>query len=121
MFVQYHFILILSIISSITLAAIYDTEYIKQNGPSGLIFFKKNDSFVNWIRVPEIHYKQWIDALKIWRTVKINDQIEPIVFNLYSIVFDYSWHAMFNLCSSCSCLYHSWILYECFESIRLFR
>jgi len=71
MFVQYHFILILSIISSITLAAIYDTEYIKQNGPSGLIFFKKNDSFVNWIRVPEIHYKQWIDALKIWRTVKI--------------------------------------------------
>ena len=70
MFIQCHLILLLTAICSNIFAAIHDEEYIARNGPFGLIPFQKNDTFVDWIRVPEVHYKQWIYALKVWRTVR---------------------------------------------------
>ncbi len=70
MFIQRHFILLLTTIYSGALATIHDDAYIIRNGPFGLIFFKKNDTFIDWIRVPEVNYKQWIYALKVWRTVR---------------------------------------------------
>jgi hypothetical protein len=70
MFIQRHFTLFITTICSGVLATIHDDAYIIQNGPLGLIFFKKNDTFGDWVRVPEIHYKQWIYALKVWRTVR---------------------------------------------------
>jgi hypothetical protein len=73
MFIQRHFILFVTTIYSGALAAIHDDAYIIKNGPFGLIMFKKNDTFIHWIRVPEVHYKQWIYALKVWRTVRKNE------------------------------------------------
>lgn len=70
MFLQHHFIFFLTTIYSGALAAIHDEAYLSKNGPFGLITFKKNDTFVDWIRVPEVNYKQWIYALKVWRTVR---------------------------------------------------
>lgn len=86
MFIQHSLILFITLtIYSYTLAVIHDEAYIIENGPSGLIFFKKNDTFGEWIRVPEVHYKQWIYALKVWRTVRRNkffyfNQITLILF-----------------------------------------
>jgi hypothetical protein len=96
MFIQRHFILLLTTISSSALAAIYDEAYIARNGPFGLIFFKKNDTFIDWLRVPEVHYKQWIYAVKVWRTVRKNpffssEKIQMIfffsvlLFSVYSV------------------------------------
>ncbi len=72
MFIQHHLILLLITIYSNVLAIIHDEAYITKNGPFGLILFKKNDTFIDWIRVPEVHYKQWINALKFWRNVRKN-------------------------------------------------
>jgi len=73
MFIQHHFILFITTIYSGVLSAIHDEAYIIENGPLGLIMFKKNDTFGDWVRVPEVHYKQWIYALKVWRTVRKNE------------------------------------------------
>ena len=73
MFIQRHFILFLTTINSGTLAAIHDEEYLSKNGPLGLIIFEKNDTFIDWVRVPEKNYEQWIYALKLWRTVRNNE------------------------------------------------
>ena len=73
MFLQRHFIFFLTTIYSGALAAIHDEEYLSKNGPFGLMTFTKNDTFVDWVRVPEVSYKQWIYALKVWRTVRKNE------------------------------------------------
>ncbi len=72
MFIQRHFILFLTTINSGALAAIHDEAYLNENGPFGLITFTKNDTFIDWVRVPEENYKQWIFALVVWRTVRYN-------------------------------------------------
>lgn len=69
MFIQHHFLFIFSILTSCTYAAIHDEEYLSQQGPFGLIHFEKNDTYKDWVRIPEENYKQWIYALKFWRTV----------------------------------------------------
>ena len=72
MFIQRHLILLLITIYPNVFATKHDAAYITKNGPFGSILFKKNDSFVDWIRVPEVHYKEWIRALKVWRNVRAN-------------------------------------------------
>ncbi len=73
MFKLHHFLLLFIIdYYSYIQAVIHDEAYLNKNGPLGLITFEKNDSFVDWVRVPEASYEQWISTLKIWRTVRIN-------------------------------------------------
>ena len=70
MFKLHNLILFLITTYSDTRAAIFDEAYLNKNGPYGMITFKKNDSFVDWVRVPEDSYQQWKTSLKIWRTVR---------------------------------------------------
>ena len=70
MFLQSQLIILTTIIYLSALATIQDETYFSENGPYGLTLFKKNDSYIDWARVPEIHYKQWIFMLKVWRTVR---------------------------------------------------
>ena len=72
MFFRRHLFLVVSVIASAALAAIHDEDYLNNNGPLGLMAFEKNDTYVDWVRVPEISYDQWIYALKVWRTVSVN-------------------------------------------------
>jgi hypothetical protein len=71
MFNTQQFILLFIITCSDIQAAIYDETYLNKNGPLGMIKFKKNDSFIDWIRVPEASYNQWISTMQIWRTVSL--------------------------------------------------
>ncbi|CAF0726012.1 unnamed protein product [Adineta steineri] len=80
MFIQRHFIFFVTIINSGTFAAIHDEAYIKENGPFGSMIFQKNDTFIDWIRVPERNYEQWIYALRVWRTCSIVLGILCLIF-----------------------------------------
>ncbi|CAF0737052.1 unnamed protein product [Rotaria sp. Silwood1] len=68
------------IIRSVIVANIQDEAYFIKNGPFGLISLKKNDTFVDWVRVPEKNYQQWIFALKVWRTCSIVLGILCLIF-----------------------------------------
>ena len=70
MFIQRHLIVFTITSFSCALATIYDEVRLSKNGPAGLITLKKNDTFIDWVRSPELNYKQWIFALKVWRTVR---------------------------------------------------
>jgi len=108
MFIQHHFILFITTIYSGVLSAIHDEAYIIENGPLGLIMFKKNDTFGDWVRVPEVHYKQWIYALKVWRTVRRNELFSLVkIYLFFFLVFYCSRFTLFNFCCTCSCLYNS--------------
>jgi hypothetical protein len=125
MFLQHHFIFFLTTIYSGALAAIHDEAYINKHGPFGLIIFKKNDIFVDWVRVPEVNYQQWVYALKFWRTVRgkmncfSNRKKRNYIFLF--LVFYCSWNTLFNFCCTCSCLYNSWFSYKFCGSIWFFR
>ncbi|UJR33628.1 hypothetical protein I4U23_021063 [Adineta vaga] len=67
-------------IASFQSTAIHDETYLNQQGPFGLIHFEKNDSFIDWVRIPEENYKQWIYALKFWRTCSIALGLLSLVF-----------------------------------------
>ncbi|CAF0951351.1 unnamed protein product [Rotaria sordida] len=80
MFIQRHFIVFIIVIYSTILATIQDKEFLIKNGPFGLISLKKNDTFVDWVRVPEKNYQQWIFALKVWRICSIVLGILCLIF-----------------------------------------
>ncbi|CAF1316260.1 unnamed protein product [Rotaria magnacalcarata] len=71
MFIQHHLLVFVTIIYSGALENFHNDAYVTENGPFGLTFIKKNDSFVDWVRVPEQNYQQWIFALKVWRICSI--------------------------------------------------
>lgn len=72
MFVQCLLIVYITIFYSNTLELTHEEVYLIENGPLGLILIKKNDSHVDWVRVPEVNYRRWIFALKVWRTVRLS-------------------------------------------------
>ena len=75
MFFRRHLFFVFTIIASGALAAIHDENYLNNNGPFGLMTFEKNDTYVDWVRVPEVSYDQWIYALKVWRTVSVDGSV----------------------------------------------
>ncbi|CAF0749949.1 unnamed protein product [Adineta ricciae] len=64
----------------VSFQTIHDEEYLSQQGPFGLIHFEKNDTYIDWVRIPEENYKQWIYALKFWRTCSIAIGLLSFVF-----------------------------------------
>ena len=108
MFKSHTFLLFLISTYSHTRAAIHDEDYLNKNGPFGLITFEKNDSYVDWVRVPESSFLQWTSTLKIWRTVRETSSwsiCERKDDALARLVFHRPGHSMSDLCDISSRLY----------------
>lgn len=124
MFKSHHFLLFLISTSSHTRAAIHDEDYLNKNGPFGLITFEKNDTYVDWVRVPENSFLQWTSTLKIWRTVRLIAPwfvLESRDDDLAMAVFHRVGPSVFGLRGISSRLYYSWFSYQFEWSIRLLR
>lgn len=72
-----HWIFFLVNIIKSTQCLIPDGSQLNKYGPLGLINFEKNDSFIDWVRIPELSFERWSTQLKFWRTVRISIELLP--------------------------------------------